>query len=376
MSVAPDVLIVGGGIVGAATALELAEGGMSVSVLEAEFAGAGSTGAAMGHLAVMDDSDAQLALCRHSRSRWVDLADSMPAAAEFESPGTLWLAANEADLEIARAKAVQLQSHRVRAELLDPQQLAEAEPSLRPGMAGALRVPGDLICYPPAVARELMRRASEAGAKIILGRRAIAVEAGEVRLVDGEVLHAGVVVVAAGAHSAHLVAGLPVVPRRGHLVITDRETVPVKHQLIELGYLDSAHSLGGESVAFNVQPRQTGQLLIGSSRELTGFDRAINRPLLGKMLQRAVDFLPGLSFARASRSWIGFRPATPDSLPLIGPWQALDRVLIATGHEGLGITMATGTADLIAAVLLGRKPPVDPDPYLPDRSMPEIEVSQ
>lgn len=369
----PDVLVVGSGVVGAATALELANAGLAVTVLEPEFAGAGSTGAAMGHLVVMDDSEPQFALCHHSRDRWTELLADFPPDTEVDPAGTLWLAATGAEFELARAKVANFLAHGVRAELLDTRQLAEAEPALRPGLAGALRVPDDLICYPPAVARELLRRAETAGARVVRGRRAIEVETGAVRLVDGDRLAAGLIVVAAGAHSAALVPGLPVMPRRGHLLITDRVPTRVHHQVVELGYLDSAHALGGASVAFNVQPRRTGQLLVGSSRELVGFDRELNRALLGRMLSRAIEFLPPLARAPASRAWFGFRPATPDALPLIGAWPRLKGVWVATGHEGLGITMATGTADLIVAGVLERTPPLDPAPFRPDRPMPTLE---
>jgi len=116
-------------------------------------------------------------------------------------------------------------------------------------------------------------------------------------------------------------------------------------------------------------------VLIGSSRELVGFDATINRALLGEMLERAATFLPGLRDVRALRSWTGFRPATPDKLPLIGPWPALEGVWIAAGHEGLGITMATGTADIIVAGIVGAASPVDPEPFRPDRAMPDMALA-
>ena len=70
--------------------------------------------------------------------------------------------------------------------------------------------------------------------------------------------------------------------------------------------------------------------------------------------------------------WTGFRPATPDKLPLIGRWDDVDRLWIAAGHEGLGITTAPGTAALIAADILHRTPPIDPDPFHPGRAMPAL----
>lgn len=362
-----DVAVIGAGVVGAAIADALAQAGIDVVVIEGEFAGAGSTGAAMGHLTVMDDSPEQLRLCHHSRIRWQDMLAELPASVETERRGTLWLAADGAELAVAEAKVDRYRREGVHAELLDARALREAEPSLRPGLAGALRIPDDLVCYPPVIARLLLERAVRLGARLLQPIRALAIEPGLVRTAYGENVSAARIVVAAGAHSAALVPGLPLVPRRGHLAITDRVPVPVHHQLIELGYLDSAHTLGGASIAFNVQPRRTGQLLIGSSRELVGFDAAINRPLLGRMLARAHDFVPALARAPVSRSWIGFRPATADALPLIGSWPAIEGVWIATGHEGLGITMAPGTADMIVAGLLGTVAPVDPTAFRPDR---------
>jgi glycine/D-amino acid oxidase-like deaminating enzyme len=251
--------------------------------------------------------------------------------------------------------------------------LQRAEPALRHGLAGALLVPDDGVCYPPTVARELVRRARALGVTVHDRSRVRAIASGRVVLERGDALTAGAIVVASGVESPSLVPGLPIVPRKGHLVITDRRPGTVHHQLVELGYLHSAHSFGGASVAFNVQPRQNGQLLIGSSRELVGTDPTINRGLVHAMLARATSFLPTVAQARALRTWVGFRPATADKLPLIGAWPAIPGVWIAAGHEGLGITMAPGTADLIVAGVTGSAPPVDPAPFRPDRPMPSLE---
>ncbi|MEI2719129.1 MAG: FAD-dependent oxidoreductase [Gemmatimonadales bacterium] len=372
---APDVIVIGAGLVGAATALALVEAGARVTLVEGAFAGSGSTGAAMGHLVVMDDSPAQLALTAHSRRRWQALAESLPAEGEVDRCGTLWIAADDVELRGAADRIAGYGRAGVHAELLTAAQLRREEPALREGLAGALLVRDDAVCYPPAIARELVRRAVARGAIEQATARVLSVASGEVTLVGGVRLHADAIVVAAGVESPSLVPGLPIVPRRGHLVITDRRPGTVRHQLVELGYLHSAHSFGGASVAFNVQPRRNGQLLIGSSRELVGTDPTINRPLVHAMLARAIGYLPALANVRALRTWVGFRPATADKLPLIGPWPKVPGVWIAAGHEGLGITMATGTADLIVAGLTGSAPPVDPAPFRPDRPMPAIEAA-
>jgi glycine/D-amino acid oxidase-like deaminating enzyme len=183
----------------------------------------------------------------------------------------------------------------------------------------------------------------------------------------GETLRADVVVNAAGAEAARLTPELPIVPRKGHLAITDRYPGTVRHQLVELGYLASAHVMTTESVAFNVQPRATGQLLVGSSRELVGWDGSINRSVLRRMLDRAAEFLPTLADLSVIRTWTGFRPATPDKLPLIGAWERTPGLWIAAGHEGLGIAMALGTARLLADLVAGRPTPIDAAPFAPWR---------
>ena len=122
-----------------------------------------------------------------------------------------------------------------------------------------------------------------------------------------------------------------------------------------------------ESVAFNVQPRSTSQVLIGSSRELVGWDGSTNRLVLQQMLDRALQFMPALAGLSIVRTWTGFRPTTTDKLPLIGPWTATAGLWIAAGHEGLGITSALGTARLLADLVAGRTPPIDAAPYSPMR---------
>jgi glycine/D-amino acid oxidase-like deaminating enzyme len=156
-------------------------------------------------------------------------------------------------------------------------------------------------------------------------------------------------------------------PRKGHLAITDRRPGFLRHQLIELGYLKSAHGHTNESVAFNVQPRATGQVLIGSSRQYGIEDAQVEGPLLARMLRRAAEYMPAIADLDVVRVWTGFRAATPDSLPLIGPSPRDARVLLATGHEGLGITASLGTARLLVDHVMGRKPPIPFEPYLPSR---------
>ncbi len=361
-----DVIVVGAGIVGAACARALAREGRQVTVLDASFAAGGTTAAGMGHLVAMDDSPDQLALTALSLELWRELEPSLPRAVEFDACGTIWVAENAEQLRAVHAKQGVYRAAGIESEILDAARLALLEPNLRFGLAGGLRVPADAVVYPPRAALALLDDARVHGAVL---REQCAVD----RIMDHavvcgtETLEADVVINAAGAASARLTPHLPIVPRKGHLAITDRYEGFCRHQIVELGYLTSAHVMTSESVAFNVQPRSTGQVLIGSSRELVGWDGSTNRHVLARMLERAVDFMPALSRMSIVRTWTGFRPATPDKLPLIGRWLPTGGLYIAAGHEGLGITTSLGTARLLVDLILGRPPAIAAEPFSPMR---------
>lgn len=366
MSAGFDVVVVGAGVVGAACARELAQRGLKTLVIDGAGIGGGATAAGMGHIVAMDDSPAQLALTSYSQRLWHELADQLPSDVEFEPCGTLWLASDDEEMDEVRRKQEIYASTGVRSEVLSAAEVAQEEPYLRP-LAGGLLVPSDAALYPPCAAGYLVREAVRMGAQVELSRSVVSAGAGRVRLDDGTELHAPSIVNACGAEAPRLTPGLPIRKRRGHLVITDRYPGFVRHQLVELGYLKSAHSIATDSVAFNVQPRRTGQLLIGSSREFGAEGAELNRVLLGAMVTRARDYLPAIADLQAIRVWTGFRAATPDKLPLIGPWPEDKMLYLATGHEGLGITTSLATARLLASTIVGDKTEIDVAPYLPSR---------
>jgi glycine/D-amino acid oxidase-like deaminating enzyme len=364
-----EVVIVGAGIVGAACAFELAAEGLRVLVIDEGFPSSGATGAAMGHIVVMDDSEAQFAITRYSQILWDDLREQLPPAVEFDPCGTLWVAADEREMDEVRRKFDYYRERGVNAEILDSQQVHDAEPHLRAHLAGGLRVPGDSVVYPPCAAGFLLQKARDLGARVIQSRPVAAIGKGVARIADGTIFAAGFIINAAGQSAPKLSAGINIKPRKGHLVITDRYPNFLHHQVVELGYLKSARSLATDSVAFNVQPRKTGQVLIGSSRQYGAENSAVDESILARMLQRAFEYMPDLSQLSAIRVWTGFRPATPDKLPLIGPSPEDPSVLVAAGHEGLGITTSLATAKLICAQILGQRPAIPVQPYLPSRQM-------
>ena len=367
-STTADVLIVGAGIVGSACAEAFGREGLKVLVIDPSVVGGGATAAGMGHVVVMDDSDAQFALTHYSQRLWDELVPELPADVQFDRCGTLWAAADTEEMEEVERKQAYFTARGVRVDVLDVQALALAEPNLRPGLAGGLLVPGDSVIYPPCAARFLLDRARARGATLQLGRRVVALDGREATLDDGTRISAATVVNATGAWAPELTPGWDVRKRKGHLVITDRYPGFVRHQIVELGYLKSAHASGADSVAFNVQPRPNGQILLGSSRQFGAENAEVEPAMIDRMVRRALEYMPGLARLTALRCWTGFRAATPDKLPLIGPCPGVEGVYLATGHEGLGITTSMGTARLLADQVLGRTPEIPWKPYLPARA--------
>lgn len=368
MNSSPDIAVVGAGIVGAACAYACAQAGLRVLVLERGCVGGGTTAAGMGHLVVMDDSPAQFALTSYGRKLWRQFSAQLPADVEFVACGTLWVAADDEEMVEVRRKKDYYTGHGIKVEILDADALAKAEPQLRRGLAGGLRVLDDAVIYPPRAAALLIERAVALGAEC---RTGVDVQSllpeGGVALRDGTRISAGISVNAAGPWSPSLSPGLPVRKRKGHLVITDRYPGFVHHQIVELGYLKSAHAVSADSVAFNIQPRKTGQMLLGSSRQFDAEDTTIDAEILGRMVRRAAEYLPSIAGLGAIRCWAGHRAATPDKLPLIGPSAANPKIWLATGHEGLGITTSLATGQLLADQVMKRSSAISSVSYQPIR---------
>ncbi|NNE67883.1 MAG: FAD-binding oxidoreductase, partial [Pyrinomonadaceae bacterium] len=162
-----DAVIIGGGIVGTACAYRLSQAGLSVALIEKRFISAGVTSAGMGHILVMDDSEAQVALTSRSREIWRELSGDLPDICEFENCGTLWVASNEDELEEAVKKESFYRKKGIHAKVVDSEELRRLEPALSEELAGGLRVEDDCVVYQPAAARFFASEAKRMGAVLI-----------------------------------------------------------------------------------------------------------------------------------------------------------------------------------------------------------------
>lgn len=362
-----DAAIIGAGIVGAACAASLSREGLTVALIDPNGIATGTTATGMGHIVVMDDSEAQFALTDYSQKLWNELSKDLPENSEYEHCGTIWVAADDEEMVEVRRKHKFYTERNLPSDILDKKALREAEPNLREGLAGGLLVKNDSVVYQLCARKYLAEKAMENGTRII-NSTAIELTDDCVKLSSGDTIRAEFIVNAAGVSAPDLSPELEIIKRKGHLVITDRYPGFVSHQLIELGYLKSAHGKDADSVAFNVQPRSTGQILLGSSRQF-GIDHTdIDHALIQRMTSRAFEYMPRLRELAAVRTWTGFRPATPDNLPYIGRI-GNSNVFAAAGHEGLGITTSLGTAELISDEILGRDSAIDRAQYSPNREI-------
>lgn len=208
---------------GAACAAALAEDGWRVTILERSFAAAGTTSVGMGHVVAMDDSPEQLALTAYSARLWSEFVPELGRVAEFDPCGTLWLAENDEQFAAVREKQRVYASAGVATELLDQRSVQDAEPNVREGLVGALRVPGDSVVYPPGVTLRLIELAVARGAKLRAGVEVLEIRPNSVRCA-GETLHADVVVNAAGAMAATLTPKLRSCRERG--ISRSRTAIP------------------------------------------------------------------------------------------------------------------------------------------------------
>ena len=378
-----DVVVVGAGIVGAAAARELAVRGVAVALLDRGAVSGGTTGLGEGNVLCSDkDAGPELDLARAGLALYGELEARLGEEARIRRKGAL-IVHPEADTWAGEAERVA----RVgipEARLLDAAEVRALEPELTGEVCGASFFPDDLQCDPRAIARALVREAAAAGADVREGAEVAAVERAErvsgVLLRNGERVSAESVVIAAGPWSRGLAEGaglaLPLEPRKGQLV---RLAAPVpgliRHKVVDGSYLRSVRSSGsGLEVSTVVETTWEGDVLVGSSRERRGFETSVDAAVSEAMIARAARLFPRMAALPVAAAWAGLRPWLPDHLPAIGASRSVPGLWLATGHEGAGVALGPVTGRLVAQLVCGEAPVVDPGPFDPDRfGRPELQ---
>lgn len=373
-----DVAVVGAGVVGAACAAELARAGLAACVLDRHGPAAGASSSGEGNLLVSDKVPGpELEFALHSLALWERFAERAEVPLEFEAKGGLVVAASDESFTALLQLLPEQERFGVRTETVAGEELAGVEPMIASGLRGGVRYPQDRQLQPMRAVRALLADAARAGAKVMAGAEVLGVTRDRGGRV--EQLHTSRgpistrhVVLAAGAWSGSLArtlgSPLDVRPRRGHIVVTEPLPPLVRHKVYEASYVDTVESDDAALLsAAVVEGTKSGPILLGSSRELVGWDERLSMDAIGTIARRATALFPFLRDVRAIRAYLGFRPASPDHLPIIGADPEVPGLWHATGHEGAGVGLAPATADLLRALLVGAPPPVDPAPFDPGR---------
>jgi glycine oxidase len=366
MSAAPrsksyDVVVVGAGIVGLACAWRAAGRGLSVLVVDRDAPGAGASGVAAGLLAPVTEADfgeeALLELNLESARMWpafaAELAERSGIDVGHRESGALVVAADRDDAEELRRLHAFQRSLGLDAGWLSGRDCRRLEPGLSPRVAGAILAPQDGQVDPEAAIRALAVASEAAGAEVVAGLEARAVEPGRVRTSQGSIA-AERVLVAAGCWSSALV---------------DLPVRPVKGQILSL----RARTRGAPRLAERVVrsprcyllDRGDGRVVLGATVEEQGFDATVTAEGTYRLLEAAFEVVPEVMELELVAGRAGLRPGSPDNAPLIGT--TADGVLVATGHHRNGVLLAPVTAAAVADLLTGAEPPDALRPFAPDR---------
>ena len=348
------VLIVGGGAVGAACALSLAERGADVTVLDADDPPGGSTARGEGMLMLANKEPHAALQAMRAIESWRGLLPKI-SDIEFKPLRTILVALDEPTAHRLAERAGQLNDAGMTVRQMSGDGCRSEDPGLSKEVRYGIRVDDSAHVQPMLAGLALLRAACAAGAKVRRRVRVMSVSPGEVVTSCGS-LRADEVVVAAGAASAPLLADtgyeIPIEPRRGHLLVAERRAAEiVRTGALGGGYMTAVQSKdAGLHVVPNVEVTASGTVLLGTSRERVGFDMRISIPTMRRIAAETARLYPALRDYRIIRAWVGFRPWTPDKEPLVGRLCA--GLGIAAGHEGEGITYAPLTGSLIANALL------------------------
>ncbi|KVI11553.1 uncharacterized protein LOC112506927 [Cynara cardunculus var. scolymus] len=410
-----DVVVVGAGIIGLSIARQLLIGSeLSVAVVDAAVPCSGATGAGQGYIWMVHKvpGSEKWELAMRSRELWEKFAEDIKhqgmdpqEVLGWRKTGSLLVGKTSQDMAALKGKVDQLSKAGLKAELLSSIDLMEVEPALVIGEEGcAAFLPDD---YQLDARRSVAYIEKENRKYAIEGRYGEYYNqpvTGWLRSGDGKIeavqtsknllYSKKAIIIATGCWTGSLMQDLtrdldielhvPVKPRKGHLLVIENfNSFKMNHGLMEVGYighqdatlqpsnLDSGvdHHSETSSISMTATMDSLGNLVLGSSRQFVGFSTEIDKHIINRIWERAREFFPSLrelsltELEKSREVRVGLRPFMPDGKPMIGPVPGLSNVFLAAGHEGEGLTLALGTAEMVADMVLCNPSKVDKAPY-------------
>lgn len=315
----------------------------------------------------------ELELALKSREMWFEVADDV--GNEFELVAKGGLAVSRGDAASLFKLSEQQSGAGVMTQKVGPKEIQELEPYISKAIINGVHYPQDAQCQPMLAAAHILRQLQRNDLNFIGHQEVIEIERIAQNLVvrtsDLEI-HCGYVINAAGTWAGDIarIAGsdLPIMPRRGFILVTAPLPKYVNHKVYDSDYVDNVASSDAElQTSTVIEGTQSGTILIGASRERIGFDRTISVPVIQRLARQATSLFPVLANAQLLRVYNGFRPYSPDHLPVIGADSKIPGLFHCAGHEGAGIGLSAASGKLIAQLIQGETPIVDPAPFSPGR---------
>lgn len=371
----PDVVVIGAGVIGCAIARELARRGRDVLVIERDSPGRRATWAAAGMLSPLSEAGGGgplLDLGDASLERYASfshaLRDETGIDVEYRMHGKLYVSAGDHDADVQRL-AGDPAAARFDVSLLDGDGARQLEPALGPAITAALRIGRDHRVNNRLLAQALLAASTSAGVRFRTATPVSSVmvkdgAATGVRLMSGDRITARHVVLAAGAWSG-MVEGLPrplpVRPVKGQMFAVDSRNRAAERTMDHL--LNHVIYAAGCYII----PREDGRLLVGATVEDAGFRKGPTPRGIATLVHEAIRLVPSIDDMPLVETWAGFRPGTPDGLPVLGRDGLVDGLFHATGHFRNGILLAPITAEIIADLVTGGEPVIDLAAFDPHR---------
>ncbi|HCL66091.1 MAG TPA: FAD-dependent oxidoreductase [Rhizobium sp.] len=376
-----SAIVVGSGIVGAATAYFLAKRGIAVRLIDASAPAAEATGAADGAVSVASKRPGPMMAAALKGVRlYGELADDGLLAGAFKRRSTFIVAASDEECAVLDAHSSALSSAGVKVETLSATTLRQHFPILSPRAKMAVEVQGEGHAIGYQIVHRLL---TASGIAVDRDTRveALVHEAGGRRvtgiMTNRGVMSAEVVVIAAGNGSAALLGFSGVLtPRKGQLLVTERApalnasmpgAIMSGRYLLSKGSQKAGHAPPPRGLGLVIDPLVTGQFLIGGTREDFGNRETNDIDAVSRILRDAVALVPGIAALRLLRSFAGVRTAVVDGLPLVGRIPGLENGYVATGFEGDGICLGPVTGKSIVQLICGEEPDVDLASFDPAR---------
>ncbi len=387
-----EVAVIGGGIIGCAIAYYLAKAGIDCLLIDKGDLAAGTSSRCDGNITIVDkDPGFDSLMSRVSQQLVVELNDELDLPFEYRSTGSLLVCETETEMEAAAKWVDKQRGAGLPFRILDRSDIQQESPYFADDLLGGLECETDSLINPYLFCYSLIEKAKTYGLRVQTNAEVKAIaRPGTFHIETAQgMFTANKVVNAAGVWApfigAMLGVDIPIVPRKGHIIVGARQQPITMRNVMEFGYLIS--KFGGVrrvdpvtekyGVALVLEPTENQNFLIGSSRQFVGYDGTIDIHVIHAIAQRALRFFPKLAEFSVIRTYTGMRPWTADHLPIVSAVEEVPGFYIAAGHEGDGISLSAVTGKLVEQLVREESRTIIPiEPLRYDRFAGQAELNQ